>query len=234
LNPLPGAAWESAMETKMAQIVPDFYVEIINGELLFSMKEKNIPELRISREYNNMLDNYSKENNPHVQRKKDALLFVRQKVESAQWFIDAIKQRNITLRNTMLAIIELQKAFFLTGEEANLRPMILKDVAEICGYDISTVSRVSNSKYVQTNWGVYPLKYFFSESLTNEEGEEVSTREIKAILKQCIEEEDKSQPMTDDVLVFELRNKGYMIARRTVAKYREQLNIPVARLRKTI
>lgn len=166
---------------------------------------------------------------------KEAVMFVKQKLDSAKWFIAAIKQRSITLRNTMLAIIEIQRQFFLSGEESELKPMILKDISEICGYDISTVSRVINSKYVQTTWGVvYPLKYFFSEALLNEEGEEISTREVKSILKECIEEEDKKNPLTDDALVRELKKKGYDIARRTVAKYRKQLNVSVARLRKEI
>jgi RNA polymerase sigma-54 factor len=234
LNPRPGGAWESMMETKMAQIIPDFFVETINGELVFSMPEKNIPELRVNREYNNMLKDYSEGNTPQSLSKRDALLFVKQKLDSAKWFIDAIKQRNMTLEKTMSAIIEIQREFFLSGEESDLKPMILKDVAELCKYDISTVSRVSSSKYVQTNWGVFPLKYFFSESMTNEEGEEVSTREIKSILKQCVDEENKKSPLTDDALMKELKSRGYDIARRTVAKYREQLNIPVARLRKDI
>jgi RNA polymerase sigma-54 factor len=234
LNPRPGGAWESAMETKMAQIIPDFYVEVINDKLVFSMLEKNIPELRINREYSDMIKDYSEGNASQNQSKKDALLFVKQKLDSAKWFIDAIKQRNTTLEKTMLAIINIQREFFLSGDESDLKPMILKDVAEKCSYDISTISRVSNSKYVQTNWGVFPLKYFFSESMTNEEGEEVSTREIKAILKQCIDDEDKKSPLTDDSLMKELKARGYDIARRTVAKYREQLNVPVARLRKEI
>ncbi|MDR1436550.1 MAG: RNA polymerase factor sigma-54 [Candidatus Symbiothrix sp.] len=234
LNPRPGGAWETAMETKMAQIIPDFYVETINGELFFSMSEKNIPELKINRGYSEMLKNYSEGNNCHSQEKKEALLFVKQKLDSAKWFIDAIKQRNTTLERTMSAIIEIQRGFFLSGEESDLKPMILKDVAELCKYDIATISRVSNCKYVQTNWGVYPLKYFFSEAMTNEQGEEITTKEIKSILKQCINEENKRKPMTDDLLVKELKTRGYDIARRTVAKYREQLNIPVARLRKNI
>ncbi|MDR2057322.1 MAG: RNA polymerase factor sigma-54 [Dysgonamonadaceae bacterium] len=234
LNPRPGGAWESIMETKMAQIVPDFYVEAVNGELVFSMLEKNIPELRINKEYGEMLKDYSEGNVLQNQNKKEALLFVKQKLDSAKWFIDAIKQRNTTLEKTMLAIIEIQRNFFLSGEESDLKPMILKDVSEKCGYDISTISRVSNSKYVQTNWGVYPLKYFFSESMTNEEGEKISTREIKVILKQYIDNENKKDPLTDDALMKELKAKGYDIARRTIAKYREQLNIPVARLRKDI
>jgi RNA polymerase sigma-54 factor len=180
-----------------------------------------------------MLNQYAKAKQ-QTQERKDAANFVKQKIESANWFIDAIKQRSITLKNTMLAIIEIQRDFFLTGEESTLKPMILKDVSELCGYDISTISRVSNSKYVQTNFGVFPLKYFFSEAMTNGEGEEVSTREIKLILKTCIDEEDKSNPLTDDALMKKLKNRGYKVARRTVAKYREQLNIPISRLRKEI
>jgi len=232
LNPRPGGTWESTMETKMAQITPDFLVEAVNGELVFSMQDQNIPELKINREYSDMLKKQTEGKKNSTQ--KEALTFIKQKIDSAQWFIEAIKQRNTTLRRTMLAIIEIQRDFFLTGDEFDLKPMILKDVAEICGYDISTVSRVSSSKYVQTNFGIYPLKYFFSEGLANEEGEEVSTREIKAILKQCIEDENKIKPLTDEALGLELKKKGYDIARRTIAKYREQLNIPVARLRKEI
>jgi RNA polymerase sigma-54 factor len=233
LNPRPGNAWESNMESKMAHITPDFFVEVINGKLFLSTQE-NIPELRVSKEYGNMLNQYMKSKRQQTQEQKEAVNFVKQKIESANWFIDAIKQRSITLKNTMSAIVEIQRDFFLTGEESNLKPMILKDVSELCGYDISTVSRVSNSKYVQTNFGIYPLKYFFSESMTNDEGEEVSTREIKTILKNCIEEENKTSPLTDDALMKELKNRGYEVARRTVAKYREQLNIPVSRLRKEI
>ena len=234
LNPKPGNTWESNMVTKMSQITPDFFVEANNGELVFNMQEQNIPELRISKEYNDLLNSFSNSKGKQNTAKTEALEFVRQKVDSAKWFIDAIKQRNTTLRRTMEAIVQIQREFFLTGEDSNLKPMILKDVSELCGYDKSTVSRVSNSKYVQTSFGIYPLKYFFSEAMLNEEGEEISTREIKAILKSCIEEEDKSKPLTDDLLVKELKMKGYDVARRTVAKYREQLNIPVARLRKEL
>jgi len=234
LNPKPGNTWESAMVTKMAQITPDFFVEAVNGELVFNMQEQNIPELRVSKEYNDLLSSFSNAKEKQNSNKIEALEFVKQKVDSAKWFIDAIKQRNTTLRKTMEAIIQIQREFFLTGEESNLKPMILKDVSELCGYDKSTVSRVSNSKYVQTTFGVYSLKYFFSEAMLNDEGEEISTREIKAILKSCIDEEDKFKPLTDDLLVKELKTRGYDIARRTVAKYREQLNIPVARLRKEI
>jgi RNA polymerase sigma-54 factor len=233
LSPKPGNAWENTVETKMAQITPDFFVEVSNGELFLSMQE-NVPELRVSKEYTAMLNEYSSAKKKQSAENRDAVNFVRQKLDSAKWFIDAIKQRNITLKTTMLAIINIQRDFFLTGEESDLKPMILKDVAGLCGYDISTVSRVSNSKYVQTNFGIYSLKYFFSESMTNDEGEEISTREIKAILRNCIEDEDKSKPLTDDSLMKELKSKGYEVARRTVAKYREQLNIPVARLRKEI
>jgi len=234
LNPKPGNMWESNIVTKMTQITPDFFVEAINGELVFNMQEYNVPELRISKEYSDMLNSYSNVKEKPNAAKSEAIDFVRQKVESAKWFIDAIKQRNTTLKKTMEAIVQIQREFFLTGEESNLKPMILKDVSERCGYDKSTVSRVSNSKYVQTSFGVYPLKYFFSEGMLNEEGEEISTREIKSILRKCVEEEDKSKPLTDDLLVKELKSKGYEVARRTVAKYREQLNIPVARLRKEI
>ncbi len=234
LSPKPGSAWESNLETKMSQINPDFVVEAVNGELIFSMPHQNIPELRINREYQEMFDDYSKNRKNQSSDKKEALLFVKQKLDSAKWFIDAVKQRQNTLKGTMMAILELQHDFFLSGEDQDIKPMILKDVSELSGYDISTISRVSTSKYVQTNYGIYPLKYFFSESLQNEAGEEVSTREVKAILKSCIESEDKNKPLTDDALVRELKNKGYEVARRTIAKYREQLGIPVARLRKEI
>ena len=231
LNPKPGNAWESNLETKMSQITPDFIVESINSELIFSMPKQNIPSLRVNKEYGDMLIRYSHLKKENAQT-REAVSFVRQKIDSAQWFIDAIKQRNITLRNTMLAIIDLQRDFFLNGYESDIKPMILKDVAERCGYDISTISRVSNSKYVQTNWGVYSLKYFFSESMMTDDGEEVSSIEIKYIIKTLLENEDKSQPLTDDALTDVLRQKGYDIARRTVAKYREQQNIPVARMRR--
>jgi RNA polymerase sigma-54 factor len=233
LNPKPGNAWESNIVTKMAQITPDFFVEAVNGELIFGMQDQNIPELCVNKEYSDMLRNYS-DTKRKLFPEKEALHFVKQKIDSAKWFIDAIKQRNTTLKKTMEAIVKIQREFFLTGDESNLKPMILKDVSELCGYDKSTISRVSNSKYVQTSFGIYPLKYFFSEAMLNEDGEEISTREIKAILKTCVDEEEKSKPLTDDLLVKELKTRGYEVARRTVAKYREQLNIPVARLRKEI
>ena len=235
LNPRPGNSWESNTETKMSQITPDFIVEATNGgELFFSLPEESTPELRISREYSEMMTSYAQSSGKENAATRDAFAFVKQKIDSAKWFIDAIKQRNTTLRQTMKSIIEIQRDFFLTGDESALKPMKLRDVSELCGYDISTVSRVSNSKYVQTNWGVYSLRFFFSDGITNEEGEEVSVREIKTLLKSFIDTEDKTKPMSDDVLMSKLKQEGYDIARRTVAKYREQLNIPVARLRKEI
>ncbi|MDR1719120.1 MAG: RNA polymerase factor sigma-54 [Dysgonamonadaceae bacterium] len=234
LNPKPGNSWDSALESKMTQVNPDFVVEIVNDKLVLNLPQQNIPELRINRDYLNMLEDYSKNKKNQTFERKEALLFVKQKLDSAKWFIDVVKQYQSTLKNVMLAIIDIQHDFFLTGEEQDLRPMILKDVADLTGLDISTISRVSNSKYVQTNYGIFPLKYFFSEALQNDAGEEVSTREVKAILKACIEEEDKSKPLTDDALVKALKNKGYEVARRTIAKYREQMGISVARLRKEI
>ena len=234
LNPKPGSLWENNTETKMSQITPDFIVEAHEGELMFSLPEENTPELRISKEYSEMLKSHAKNSGKENAATRDTISFVKQKIDSAKWFIDAIKQRNTTLRQTMMAIIEIQRDFFLTGEESELKPMKLRDVSELCGYDISTVSRVSNCKYVQTNWGVYPLRFFFSEGITNDEGEEVSIREIKTLLKSFVDAEDKTKPLTDDTLMNQLKQKGYNIARRTIAKYREQLNIPVARLRKEI
>ncbi|MDH6355526.1 RNA polymerase sigma-54 factor [Dysgonomonas sp. PH5-45] len=234
LNPKPGNAWDSSFALGNNAIVPDFIIEVHNGEVILSMNNRNIPELRVSRQYANMLQGYSGNKKSMTADAKNAVLFVKQKLDSAKWFIEAIRQRQETLQRTMQAIIELQYDFFVTGDETRLRPMILKDVAELSGYDISTVSRVSNSKYVQTYFGVYPLKYFFSESMQNDVGEEVSSREIKAILKDCVEHENKKKPLTDDKLSELLKEKGYLIARRTVAKYREQLGIPVARLRKEI
>lgn len=234
LNPKPGNNWGDAMSVTLSTIVPDFIVETYNGELVLSMNNRNIPDLRVSREYSNLLRGYADNKESMSSDKKNAVLFVKQKLDSARWFIDAIKQRQDTLQRTMQAILDMQYDFFLTGDEAQLKPMILKDVAQRTGYDISTISRVSNSKYVQTNFGIYPLKYFFSESMQTDSGEEISSREVKAILKECIENEDKKKPLTDDKLSEILKEKGYIIARRTVAKYREQMNLPVARLRKEI
>lgn len=234
LNPKPGSSLGGSMEAAMSQIVPDFVVEASGGDLTLSMNNRGVPDMRINREYADMFRDYAGNKANQTADMRDAVQFVKQKLDSAQWFIDAIKQRQETLQRTMEAIILLQRDFFLTGDEATLRPMILKDVAQRAGYDISTVSRVSNSKYVQTNFGIYPLKYFFSESMQTDSGEEISTREVKKIMQEHIETEDKRRPLTDEELASILKEKGYVIARRTVAKYREQLGIPVARLRKEI
>ncbi len=234
LNPKPGNNWGDAMSMTLSTIVPDFIVESYSGELILSLNNRNIPDLKVSREYSDLLKGYVDNKESMSTDSKNAVLFVKQKLDSARWFIDAIKQRQDTLQRTMQAIIDMQYDFFLTGDEAQLKPMILKDVAFRTGYDISTISRVSNSKYVQTNFGIYSLKYFFSESMQTDTGEEISSREVKAILKECIENENKKKPLTDDKLSEILKEKGYIIARRTVAKYREQMNLPVARLRKEL
>lgn len=232
LNPKPGGSMKEAAKN-MQQIIPDFMITEFEGKLELTINGRNAPELKVSKGYENMLRSYS-EGAKTSKSDKEALLFVKQKLEGAKWFIDAIKQRQNTLLITMTAIMEYQKEFFLTGDEAQLRPMILKDIADAVGLDISTISRVANSKYVQTNYGVFPLKYFFSESLSTDSGEEVSTREVKKILSEAIAGEDKRKPLTDERLAELLNEKGYNIARRTIAKYREQLNIPVARLRKEL
>lgn len=232
LNPKPGGSSKEAGKN-IQQIIPDFTIIEFEGKLDLQINGRNAPELKISRDYENMLRSYA-EGAKSSKSDKDALQFVKQKLEGAKWFIDAIKQRQNTLLVTMKAIMEYQRAFFLTGDETNMKPMILKDIAELVGLDISTISRVANSKYVQTNYGIYSLKYFFSESLSTDSGEEVSTREVKKILSDAIEAEKKRKPLTDEKLADLLREKGYNIARRTVAKYREQLNIPVARLRKEL
>lgn len=234
LNPKPGSAWNNSFSDEMSHIIPDFIVESQDGELTVNMSNSNMPELRISKDYQEMFDDYNGNKANQTKEKKDALLFVKQKLDAAQWFVNAIKQRNHTLMSTMQAIVEIQRDFFLTGDESTLKPMILRDVAERSGFDISTISRASNSKYVQTNFGVFPLKYFFSESLQNDSGEEISSREIKRILQDFVNNEDKRKPLSDEKLCDMLQDKGYVIARRTVAKYREQLSIPVARLRKEI
>ncbi|MCD8136714.1 MAG: RNA polymerase factor sigma-54 [Parabacteroides gordonii] len=234
LDPKPCSSWGGSMEVAMSQVIPDFLVEAINGELILSMNNRDIPDLRISRDYAEMFQDYAGNKANQTSQMREAVQFVKQKLDSAQWFIDAIRQRQETLQRTMEAIILLQRDFFLTGDDATLRPMILKDVAERAGYDISTISRVSNSKYVQTNFGIYPLKFFFPESMQTDSGEEISTREVKKIMKEHIDSEDKRKPLTDEELTTILKEKGYVIARRTVAKYREQLDIPVARLRKEI
>lgn len=234
LNPKPGSSYSDPLNKATHIIIPDFILDNNEGKLVVSMNGKNTPELRISRQYSNMLESYSERKNKPSKEQKDAMTFVKQKLDSAKWFIDAIKQRQNTLQHTMDAILNYQYEYFLDGDETKLRPMILKDIADVTGLDISTISRVANSKYIQTHFGIYPLKFFFSEGLQTESGEEVSTREIKKILQDCISGEDKRKPLTDEKLSDILKEKGYQIARRTVAKYREQLNIPVARMRKEL
>ena len=232
LNPKPGGSYASSSKI-VEQIVPDFSIRIIEGKLELTLNSRNAPELHVSGEYHNMLKGY-KESKDKSKSQKDAVLFIKQKLDAAKWFIDAIKQRQQTLLLTMNAIMHYQEAYFLTGDERKLKPMILKDIADQISMDVSTISRVANSKYVDTPYGTKLIKEFFSESMKNEQGEDVSTREIKKILQTVIEEEDKKKPLTDDKLSGILKEKGYLIARRTVAKYREQLGIPVARLRKEI
>ena len=232
LNPKPGGSY-AGNNRIVEHVVPDFAIKIVDGELELTLNGRNAPELHVSREYNNMLKGY-KESKEKSKQQKDAVLFIKQKLDAAKWFIEAIKQRQQTLFVTMSAIMHYQKEYFLTGDERKLKPMILKDIADEIDMDVSTVSRVANSKYVDTPYGTKLIKEFFSESMTNDQGEEVSTREIKKILETVIEEEDKKKPLTDEALSKILKEKGYPIARRTVAKYREQLDIPVARLRKTI
>ena len=232
LNPKPGGSSKGSSKN-FHQIIPDFIMSENEGQLELTLNSRNAPELRVSKEYEKMLRSYS-EGAKTSKSEKDAVTFVRQKLDNAKWFIDAIRQRQRTLLMTMTAIMQYQKSYFITGDETKLKPMILKDIADIVNLDISTVSRVANSKYVQTHFGVFSLKYFFSESLSTESGEEVSTREVKKILSEAVDSENKRAPLTDEKLMNLLRERGYNIARRTVAKYREQLNIPVARMRKEL
>ncbi len=234
LNPKPGSAYSNPLNKSNQHIIPDFILDTIDGELILSLNQQNVPELKINDTYMEMIHSLSRQNKNKNKSQAEALLFVKQKIDSAKWFIDALRQRNHTLLLTMSEIINFQKDYFKEGDETRLRPMILKDIAEKTGLDISTISRVSNSKYIQTHFGIFPLKYFFSEGMQKEDGEEVSTREIKMILQECIDNEDKRRPLTDEKLTLILKEKSYNIARRTVAKYREQLDIPVARLRKTL
>jgi RNA polymerase sigma-54 factor len=231
LNPKPGGSSNLSRPTE--NVIPDYNLQIVDDELELTLNGRNAPELSLSRQYRDMLEHYkaSKEKN---KAEKEAALFVKQKLDSAKWFIDAIVQRQQTLMLTMQSILNYQRDYFLTGDERKLRPMILKDIAEEIGMDISTVSRVASNKYIQTPYGTFLIKRFFSESMTNSDGEEVSTREIKKILEDTVAEEDKRKPMTDDALAKILKEKGYPIARRTVVKYREQLDIPVARMRKEL
>ncbi|AXT61267.1 RNA polymerase sigma-54 factor [Aquimarina sp. AD10] len=232
LNPKPGGAY-AGNNRMIEHVVPDFTIRIVEGDLELTLNGRNAPELHVSREYNNMLQGY-KASKEKSKSQKDAVIFIKQKLDAAKWFIEAVKQRQQTLFITMSAIMHYQKSYFLSGDERTLRPMILKDIADEIDMDVSTVSRVANSKYVDTPYGTKLIKEFFSESMTNDQGEEVSTREIKKILEITIGEEDKKKPLTDEKLAKILKEKGYPIARRTVAKYREQLEIPVARLRKKI
>ncbi|MDB4581989.1 RNA polymerase factor sigma-54 [Draconibacterium sp.] len=233
LNPKPGSSYSNPLNKSNQHIVPDFILDNLDGELNLSLNQRNLPNLIINDTYQDMLRTLSV-NQKKKKNDKEVMLFVKQKMDSAKWFIDAIKQRQTTLLLTMSEIISFQKEYFQEGDETKLRPMILKDIAERTNLDISTISRVSNSKYIQTHFGIYALKYFFSEGLQKDDGEEVSTREIKKILKECINNESKLKPLTDEKLAQILKEKSYNIARRTVAKYREQLGIPVARLRKEL
>lgn len=232
LNPKPGGAYESSSKP-VEHVVPDFTIRIVDGELELSLNGRNAPELHVSKDYQEMLQSY-KESRDKSAQQKDAVQFIKQKLDSAKWFIDAIRQRQETLYVTMNAIMHYQEEYFLDGDEAKLKPMILKDIADMVGLDISTVSRVANSKYVETPYGTKLIKEFFSEAMKNDQGEDVSTIEIKKILQTVIDEEDKRKPLPDDKLADILKDRGYPIARRTIAKYREQLDIPVARMRKKI
>jgi RNA polymerase sigma-54 factor len=218
----------------VAGVIPDFIIVNNDGELDLTLNSRNAPSLKLSKDYKRMIQEYQVNKKDSSKSQKEAAMFAKQKLDGAKWFIDAIQQRQVTLLHTMDAIMQYQKGYFLTGDETKLKPMILKDIAEIIGMDISTVSRVANSKYVQTQYGTFLLKSFFSESLTTESGEEVSSREVKKILEEAIGAEDKHKPLSDEKLAAVLKEKGYSIARRTVAKYREQLHLPVARLRKEL
>ncbi len=234
LNPKPGGVFNDPSAANVHTIIPDFILDNNNGKLELSLNSRNVPELHVSQTYAEMLKGFAKNKKNRTREDKEALAFVKQKLDSARWFIDAIQQRQATLLLTMSAILEYQEEYFQEGDERKLKPMILKDIAEETGLDISTISRVANSKYIQTDFGIFPLKSFFSEGMQTEDGEEVSTREIKNILQECIDNESKKKPLTDEKLTNILKEKGYKIARRTVAKYREQLDIPVARLRKEV
>jgi len=232
LNPKPGGTTDVASVNQQV-IIPDFTIENNNGTIDVFLNGKNAPDLRISESFKDMMQDYTK-SKVKDKKQKEAILFIKQKIDSAKWFIDAIKQRQHTLLATMNSIVDYQKEYFISGDESKLKPMILKDIAELTGLDISTVSRVANSKYAQTEFGIFALKYFFSEGLQTDSGEEVSTREVKRILSELISSEDKGRPLSDEQLTDLLKDRGYNIARRTVAKYREQMDIPVARLRKSL
>ncbi|MDP2337457.1 MAG: RNA polymerase factor sigma-54 [Bacteroidota bacterium] len=234
LNPKPGSSYSNPMSKSNQVIVPDFLLDNLEGELQLTLNQKNAPDLQLNGAYLDLMKSYAVNKSGASKEQKEAMTFMKQKLDSAKWFIDAIRQRQQTLTVTMLEIIKFQKEFFQDGDETKLKPMILKDIADLTGLDISTISRVSNSKYIQTHFGIYPLKYFFSEGMQTDTGEEVSTREIKTILEECVDNEDKRHPVTDEKLAMILKEKSYIVARRTVAKYREQLGIPVARMRKEL
>ena len=231
LNPSPGGQVDDSYNDQSQQIVPDFILDEHDGVLDFTMPRFNVPEIRVNKKYADLLLDAK---GSTEQAQKEAAAFVKQKLDSAKWFVEALKQRQNTLSKTMRAILDYQHEYFLDGDESNLRPMVLKDIAEITGFDISTISRVVNSKFIETHFGIFPLKYFFSEGMENSEGEEVSTRELKKVLQECVDEEDKKKPLTDEQLVVVMKNRGYNVARRTIAKYRGQLGIPLARWRKEI
>ena len=231
LNPAPGGQIDDSYSDQVQQIVPDFVLEENNGELSFSMPRFSVPEIRVNKHYAELL---TEARDSSEKARKEAATFVKQKLDSAKWFVEALKQRQNTLSKTMSAILDYQHDYFIDGDEANLRPMVLKDIAEKTGFDISTISRVVNSKYIETHFGIFPLKYFFSEGMENQEGEEVSTRELKKALQECIDAENKKKPLTDEQLVGEMEKRGYKVARRTIAKYRGQLGIPLARWRKEL
>ncbi len=231
LNPSPGGQIDDSYNDQAQQIVPDFVLTLENGELKMTMPRFSIPELKVNRKYADILMEAA---NSSQREKKEAAQFVKKKLDSAKWFVEAVKQRHNTLQSTMQAIIDYQHDYFIDGDESHLKPMVLRDIAERTGFDISTISRVVNSKYIETHFGIYPLKYFFSEGLENQEGEEVSTRELKKALQECVDAEDKHRPLTDDQLVEKMTGLGYKVARRTIAKYRDQLGIPKARLRKEL
>ena len=231
LNPTPGGQVDDSYTEQAQQVVPDFMLDIVDGELHLTMPRFSIPEIRVNKKYADMLVEAKGSTD---KKQKEAATFVKQKIDSAKWFVEALKQRHNTLESTMRAIIHYQHDYFMDGDESHLKPMVLKDIAEVTGFDISTISRVVNSKYIETHFGIYPLKYFFSEGLENQAGEEVSTRELKKALQECVDGENKRKPLTDDQLVDEMNRKGYKVARRTIAKYRDQLGIPKARLRKEL
>ena len=231
LNPSPGGQIDDSYNDQAQQIVPDFVLDIVDGEMRLSMPRFSIPEIRVNRKYADLL---TESQGSTDRQKKEAATFVKQKLDSAKWFVEALKQRQNTLRSTMESILDYQREYFLDGDESHLKPMVLKDIAERTGFDISTISRVVNSKYIETHFGIFPLKYFFSEGLENQQGEEVSTRELKKALKDCVDSEDKRRPLTDDQLVAEMGKRGYKVARRTIAKYRDQLDIPKSSLRKEL